>query len=60
MEEYGNMSFEEWIRLVESTMDGIRELEGLRNLRKNLESGVILRISKDLVRVLMEKDWTNG
>jgi len=37
-----------------------RELQCLRNLRHNLESGVIMSVSPDLVKLLMEKDWTNG
>lgn len=36
------------------------EIRKLRLLKKNLMSGVILRISPDLVRLLMEKDWRNG
>lgn len=38
----------------------VEEIRGLRLLRKNLESGVIMRISPDLVRLLMECDWTDG
>lgn len=38
----------------------IEEVKGLRLLKKNLESGVIMRISPELVRLLMERDWTNG
>lgn len=41
-------------------MASIKELEDLRFLRRNLESGVIIRISPDLVKLLMERDWTNG
>lgn len=37
-----------------------QELEALRNLYVNLMSGVILNIDRDLVKLLMQKDWTDG
>ena len=37
-----------------------KELKALRNLYVNLMSGAIKDIDPNLVRCLMEKDWTNG
>jgi len=37
-----------------------RRYERLMNLRRNLTSGAIVSISRELVRLLMEKDWRNG
>lgn len=33
------------------------ELRQLRNLKYNLELGVVTKISKELVKVLMVKNW---
>ena len=33
------------------------ELRQLRNLKYNLEAGIVLNISPELVRVLMNKHW---
>ena len=37
-----------------------RRYERLMNLRRNLTSGAIVNVSRELVRLLMEKDWRNG
>ena len=37
-----------------------KELKALRNLYINLMSGVCVNISPELVKLLMEKDWSNG
>lgn len=49
-----------YVRLLTLVTKNKGELRALRLLRKNLESGVIMRVSKDLVKLLMERDWTNG
>lgn len=37
-----------------------KELNELRNLYINLMNGYCVNISPELVRLLMQKDWSNG
>ena len=35
----------------------LEELRQLRNLKYNLETGIVVNISSELIKILMTKDW---
>lgn len=60
MDKGYEIGFKDWQILYNNLSEIFREIRELRTLKKNLDSGVIMNISPELVRVLMERDWANG